>query len=375
SMAIVATRRGGLVACPGGPERLANGRPAVRALSWAAVEAIAQRFAALNPYARQAVRGSVLEVKDINFDEGGRQREVWCYAISAKRYTFLLRDQRGRLLVRDPSNHGLGHLLNPMDPDNECRDWIAEFWQFIVDEELGLKPKPPRWLSLPAVSKLAVTTPQLRKVLGGRLAPMTFVLSAHVVPLGHPVGVDPEHFHLIRSYTRDPRQWTAEPWTDVHSGRRFPISTSDDLSPDVARVKTYVDVLREYRVHPEPKSAAPDGTPCGPGTTGLLGRRQIYGFGPFHIGKEANRLEEVEAGRVHARSAVQQSYDDPHDDGWRQAIGALQGLTSAEIEAATKLSKRHVRAIRNGRRRPSPKSKAALIQLALDAVERRLAGE
>lgn len=63
SMAIVATKRGGLIACPGGEYRK-NGKPAIRALSWAQVDAIAQRFAALNPYDRIAIPGSITRNAD-----------------------------------------------------------------------------------------------------------------------------------------------------------------------------------------------------------------------------------------------------------------------------------------------------------------------
>jgi|SRR5580704_4295147 hypothetical protein len=58
SMAIVATQRGGLIECEGGMHRKA-GKPAIRALSWAQVDAIAKRFKALNPYDRTAIPGSV----------------------------------------------------------------------------------------------------------------------------------------------------------------------------------------------------------------------------------------------------------------------------------------------------------------------------
>jgi hypothetical protein len=56
SMAIVASREGGLVPCEGGAHQL-DGRPAIRALSWSEVGAIVTRFEALNPYDRSAVRG------------------------------------------------------------------------------------------------------------------------------------------------------------------------------------------------------------------------------------------------------------------------------------------------------------------------------
>ena len=37
-----------------------------------------------------------------------------CYAISAKRYLLYYRDEQGRLgFPPKPSEHGLGHLLNP----------------------------------------------------------------------------------------------------------------------------------------------------------------------------------------------------------------------------------------------------------------------
>src|SRR5439155_3125290 len=58
SMAIVATQSGGLVPCTGGHETLADGRPAVRALSWDTTNAIVERFTALNPYDRTVVPGS-----------------------------------------------------------------------------------------------------------------------------------------------------------------------------------------------------------------------------------------------------------------------------------------------------------------------------
>lgn len=68
SMGIVASRAGGLIACPGGPHCTDVGDEAVRALSWAEVDAIVARFAALNPYDRSVVPGSILKVEAENFD-------------------------------------------------------------------------------------------------------------------------------------------------------------------------------------------------------------------------------------------------------------------------------------------------------------------
>jgi hypothetical protein len=68
SMAIVATKKGEMIFCPGGPDRTGDGEPAVRALTWAQVESISERFASLNPYDRKFVPGSILKIVDDNFD-------------------------------------------------------------------------------------------------------------------------------------------------------------------------------------------------------------------------------------------------------------------------------------------------------------------
>ena len=100
---------GGLLACPGGPHRLSDGREAVKALSWAEVEEIRQRFAALNPYDRDAVPGSILKAEDENFDATtGEQRELCCYAISAKRYVLYNLDAEGRPDHPQSHLHGTG---------------------------------------------------------------------------------------------------------------------------------------------------------------------------------------------------------------------------------------------------------------------------
>lgn len=70
SMAIVATKKGGLVPCEGGQLRTRKGGPAIRALSWAEVDTIVNRFESLNPYDRSIIAGSILEVKKVNYDKG-----------------------------------------------------------------------------------------------------------------------------------------------------------------------------------------------------------------------------------------------------------------------------------------------------------------
>jgi hypothetical protein len=138
SMLIVANPDGRLLACPGGPHRTTDGQPAVRALSYAQIGQIVARFAALNPYDQALVPGSILELEQYNFDpETGERHQLYGYAVSAKRYALYNLDPHGRPLLRKWSEHGLGHLLNPLDPDADNRDLAREVWQQILDDALG----------------------------------------------------------------------------------------------------------------------------------------------------------------------------------------------------------------------------------------------
>lgn len=170
------------------------------------------------------------------------------------------------------------------------------------------------------MSRSTASSPQvLRPVTGTRATtyedgpkPFNFIVSPHVMPLGHPVGVDPEHFHLIAPYTCDARQWSKLRWTDIYSGESFAVTTRNQgMSERTARVQSYRDVVARYRIHPESKSLGPDGLPCGRRTTGLLRRRPVVLGELDHIGKETNRLEDAEQGMVHDWAEVQLVFREP----------------------------------------------------------------
>ena len=81
SLAIVSSRDGGPLNIPGSE--------GLRALTWAEVSRIANRFSSLNPYDRKAVKGSILNLVDANFvdcDSTKPQRQLYGFSIAAKRY-------------------------------------------------------------------------------------------------------------------------------------------------------------------------------------------------------------------------------------------------------------------------------------------------
>jgi len=375
SMAIVVTEHGGLVPCPGGPYQMQDGREAIKALSWAQVREIAESFAALNPYDRSAVPGSVLKIEDDNFDpKTGRQRQLYCLAISAKRYALFLQDGGGEPVLLRWSEHGLGHLLNPTDPESEDRDWIRQAWLNIVRRSLGMSTGKMGFEGSPAVGRVTISSPTVMrsfarlnksKKYSDQIKPFNFLLTCHISPLGHPVGVDPARFHLIAPYESNPMKWMRMDWTDLYSGNEFGITTAGHHGArHCARVKTYGDVLQEYEFHPESKCADANGNPCVKQTVGLLYRRHIRIEHIECIGKESNRLEDVEAGLIHDERGVYTEYPDPKRDEWQMTIlPALKKIPLSVLVKKSGMSPSALKEIRAARSRPRRSHRMRLIDI------------
>jgi hypothetical protein len=124
-------------------------------------------------------------------------------------------------------------------------------------------------------------------------------------------------------------------------------------------------VLDQYRNHTESKSLAPDGGPCRSATVGLLRRRPVTAQWVMHVGKESNRLEEVEAGLVHDPEEVYTEYVDArHDPAWATVTRVLKDMPRSRLMQETGLSRRALTALRNGHALPHAKTREALARAA-----------
>ncbi len=381
SMAIIATKQGGLIPCPGGLYRRKGGYEAITALSWKQVEKISQRFASLSPYDRRTISVSILKIENDNYDpKTHAQRQLYCVAISAKRYALFLRNENGvPVLLRKGLNnksdrwslHGLGHLSNPTDPESENRDWISQVWLNIIQRALDLPTQIPSFENLPAVGRVTVSSPAVMQPLANlnngkpyseRVKPFNFLLTCHVKQLGHPTVADPTCFHLIAPYETDARRWLSIHWIDQYSGNRYRITTAGHHGArHAACVKTYSEVLREYEFHAESKCADADGEACGKQSTGLLQRRRIQIELIKYIGKESNSLEDVESGLIHSAESVYTEYPDPRRDQWQtKTLPALKKVPLGLLVEMSGKSAMMLKDARAGRSRPHSRNQKLL---------------
>ena len=140
SAAIAATKDGGLVPCPGGNRQTPDGREAVYALSWEEVRTkVVALLRVLNPYRGEAGKESVLEIEKENFSPDGKQRQLFAYSVSSKRYCMFIEDENGGREIVKASAHGLGFLYPPFE-DKERKhkehQWIWDAWEYMLALEL-----------------------------------------------------------------------------------------------------------------------------------------------------------------------------------------------------------------------------------------------
>jgi hypothetical protein len=242
-------------------------------------------FTPLNPYTEKA---PLLKIEDYNYSLSDKDvlEPLYCYAISSKRYGLYNLDENGKPILRKVSAHGLGHLLAPYQSPNtktleDSQPWQQDLWLEII--KAALENRQPDFMSLknfnmPAVSRYGATTPALEKWFAGynqnkpykdRVRPFNFLLAMQ----------SPPHFKTLKpvaSYDKNPSKAVAH---------CFDRSTGEKIKK--FQLKTYLDSLAQYHLHPETKFLNGDYTDAG-----ITQRRHIQVKSIQHIGKEANKWEE-----------------------------------------------------------------------------------
>ena len=118
-------------------------------------------------------------------------------------------------------------------------------------------------------------------------------------------------------------------------------------------------------MHPEYKFNGPDRQPCRRNTRGLLQRRSVHLTGPVRlIGKEANNIDEVQAGRYAQLDEIINEYHDRTDDHFHQEVmPLLDHLSRRELARLVRTDRRTVDRIRKGQK-SGPNLRQTFIGLA-----------
>lgn len=299
SLCIVATKEGGFVPCKGGTFRC-EGNPAVKALSLAQVESIAEQFRKLNPYDSWLVP-EILKIENVNHVDGDPKkpfRQLFGYAISAKRYA-LYSQSGNEICIEKASGHGLGYLFGPKETkrdkqkdDEEVPDWIREAWDHLLRKELGLALKEPPWLDLPAMMRMVLTTPNVLKNRRPEwLGPFNFFLFPIISENlgGYPAGFDKSNFLFITPMESDRRKWPTLVGINLFDRHTYQISISPSRTQGNVVPDSFQIILNQYAKKEEAKSLGPDRMPCTKTTRGLLGRTRIVADEIIPVGKETDR--------------------------------------------------------------------------------------
>ena len=274
-------------------------------------EQVRSWFNKLSPYAGEE---ELFKIEDQNFRiglDGKPTKELellYCWAVSAKRYVlFNIKD--GRPVIRKASAHGLGHLMSPypegassgipVSPESlkeiGVARWEHDVWYRIVDAALNGNPDSVNLKSLPgftrpAASQCTVTTPTILrwferynqgKPYREQVRPFGFVLAFParkrvLLPDGQRLSGKDSEIRAIAPY--GPIETAALHAFDRETGEKVP----PELLP------TYAQALSRYHIHPEDKFENADYD-----QRGVTQRRHIQVDEIAHIGKEANRWEDL----------------------------------------------------------------------------------
>jgi hypothetical protein len=211
---------------------------------------------------------------------------------------------------------------------------MREAWEWIVRD--NPHAPLPDWASRLALTRFTVSSPLLRAWFAGfddsvpadeRIRPGTFGL------LGHPLGLitGTSQARPARSYEPDPARWEHGSWYDRRTGGEIAVTTSSPtedperfssvLASGAVRLQTLYDVLARYRLHPEHKSLAPDGTWADEATWGLMQRRPVSSAPVLTdlSGKEGNKIIERLTGEVADAGEYRTDYG-TRADRWRTLV-------------------------------------------------------
>jgi hypothetical protein len=172
-------------------------------------------------------------------------------------------------------------LLPPADR------WTEEAW-CTLDEmwDFRRRPTPRPWFAFPAVRCLTMTSPAYAREIKGLpgLRPWNSFLVATAI--GWKPGKESQTAVVIAPFEPDPEKWAGLGWRFAETGEPVPFDAPDN---DGVRwsLRTLREFLERYAQRSIAEMLAPDGSPCGRYSRGVLRRRPIRDGERWLVLKEA----------------------------------------------------------------------------------------
>jgi hypothetical protein len=317
-------------------------------------QSVQEWFTPLNPYAQKA---PLLKIEDYNYSQSakGELEPLYCYAISSKRYALFNIDASGKTILRKVSAHGLGHLLPPYSRSSQAnledaQPWQQDLWLEIINA--AREDRHPDYSNLenfdhPAVSRYGASTPELagwfndynaRKHYSKQVRPFNFLLAFQTKS-----GL--RNVRPVATYTKNLTQAAAKAF-DRKTGKAVRRST----------LKTYLEAIAQYHLHPETKFLNGDFT-----DSGRTQRRHIVVKSIQHIGKEANKWEEQFYLGLNPEAQIEYGICPEQKNAIMQGIlSAISAHGAKRMADAARLSERQVLRIGLGKAAPSENAMAKL---------------
>jgi hypothetical protein len=309
---------------------------------------ISDRFASLNPF---SFGGTILKVEDVNHVDGDSRkplRDLYGYAISAKRYC-LFEGKHARKIV-DAKAHGIGYLMSPIQrkADEDDDQFAVAFWQSVLQNEgISLKREEPEWLDRPAMMRIPVSSPAVLGRLKDFCKPYDFVLAPVIRDGDLDLDDAAEKPILVTRFTKHGEEWSTATYYNVRTGEPCRITTGDSTGDNVIPVRSYCSVLNAYVNNAESKFNGPDGKQCCSWTRGMLQRMHIVAREHRYCGKEFQR--KLEQGPVdHEIEFKCRVYENGRVAASPEILRQLSRFSEREISNATGLHRKPIRVFRHG---------------------------
>ena len=328
---------------------------------------ILKRFNRLNPYT------GVSELIKIEHED------VYCFAISAKRYVLYTRTAADRIKIVKCSESGLGAIIGRSERET-TKKLARRIWLHILSQEVAMNSGQRRRVQqvcnfdIPLRRKLPLTQPDVlrrftrynrNRDYNERVKPFGFLQAMTIASQGSHEDVRP-----IAPFERTVAESRKLPWTDAKTGKPLAIDWEGNgwaQAIPVIRLNEYVE---RYRMHPESKAGNAQGALCTEETRGPLYPLHLESDASIHVGKEVDRLDEDEGTTLTDNEPI--VYRDKKDArthvaaGLKEAIEYLATLSQDHVSKGLGISERRWRDIAKGLAQPHRVRVRAIIRLALE---------